>query len=161
MHNKQQPCDLFNIRYGWLLSRTPRACAYGSNFDIEHSLTCKKEAFITLGHNRLRRNVTVTLLYKRSVWRHSHGTQITKGNKQTIWQRTANTWGEAGLDVAKIFDHINIFSESWCGSWVRDVLLSISWNDSIKVKARILHHNVLVPTKNLLFSNEIDFLMHM
>ena len=160
MHNKQQPCDLFKIRYGWLLSRTTRTCAYGSNFDIEHSLTCKKEAFITLGHNRLR-NVTVTLLYKKSVSRHSHGTQITKGNKQKIWQRTANAWDEAGLDVAKMFDHINIFSERWCGSWEREVLLSISWNDSIKVKTRILHHNVLVSTKNLLFSIEIDFLMHM
>ena len=46
-------------------------------------LHAKKEAFITLGHNRLR-NVTDSLLYERRVSRRSHGTQITKGNKQTI-----------------------------------------------------------------------------
>ena len=46
-------------------------------------LHAKEETFITLGRNRLR-NVTVSLLYERRVSRRSHGTQITKGNKQTI-----------------------------------------------------------------------------
>ena len=61
MLNKQEFWNLVNIRYGWPLSRTLRICACGSNFNIEHALTCKKGGFITLCHNRLR-NITANLL---------------------------------------------------------------------------------------------------
>ena len=61
MLNKQEFWDLVNIRYGWPLSRTPRMCICGSNFNIEHALTCKKGGFITLRHNSLR-NITASLL---------------------------------------------------------------------------------------------------
>ena len=50
-----------------------------------------------------------------------------------------------------MFYAICIFSERCYGSWVQKILLSISRNDNIETKARILHHNVLVATKNLLF----------
>ena len=58
---------------------------------------------------------------------------------------------------ARMFSAFSIFSERWYGSWVQEILLSISRNDSNKTKARILHHNVLVATKNLLLANEINF----
>ena len=56
MLNKQEFLDLVNIRYGCLLSQTPRTFACGSNFNIEHALTCK-----TLLHVI---TFTLNLLYK-------------------------------------------------------------------------------------------------
>ena len=52
MLNKQEFWNLVNIRHGWPLSRTPRTCACGSNFNIEHALTSTKEAslhYVTTG----------------------------------------------------------------------------------------------------------------
>ena len=57
-----------------------------------------------------------------------------------------------------MFYAIIIFREQWYELWVQKALISISWNDSKKTKARIQHHNFLVATKNLLFANEIDLL---
>ena len=60
-----------------------------------------------------------------------------------------------------MFYAISIFSERWYGLWVQEILLSISRNVNNETKARILHSNVLVATKNLLFANEINFVMYM
>ena len=43
------------------------------------------------------------------------------------------------------------------GSRVQEFLPIISFNDSNKTKARMLHRNVLVMTKNFLFADETDF----
>ena len=60
-----------------------------------------------------------------------------------------------------MFYVISIFSKRWYGSLVQEILLSISRKDNTETKARILHHhNVLVATKNLLFANEISFVMY-
>ena len=98
MLNKQEFWDLLNIRYGWPLSRTPRTCACGSNFNIEHALTCKKGGFITLRHNRLR-NITASLLKEVC-----HDVRIEptlqKLTGEQFEQRTTNTSDEARLAVA-------------------------------------------------------------
>ena len=98
MLNKQELLDLVNIRYGWPLSRTPRTCACGSNFKIEHALTCKKGGFITLRHNR-QRSITASLLKEVC-----HDVRIEptlqKLNGKQFEQRTANTSNEAILGVA-------------------------------------------------------------
>ena len=60
---------------------------------------------------------------------------------------------------ARMLYAISIFSEEWYGSWVQEFLLSISWNDN-KTKAKILHRDVLVVTKNLLFAKKINFVMY-
>ena len=65
---------------------------------------------------------------------------------------------QSNVRGAKILHAISIFSERWYGSWVQEILLSISRNDNTETKARTLHHNVLVATKNLLFANEINLL---
>ena len=94
MLNKQEFWDLGNIRYDWPLSRTPRTCTCGSNFNIEHALTCKKGGFITLRHNRLR-NITASLLKEVRI-----EPTLQKLTGKQFEQRTANTSEEARLDVA-------------------------------------------------------------
>ena len=90
--------DLVNIRYGWPLSQTPRTCTCGNNFNIEHAVTCKNGAFITLRHNRLR-NVITSLLKEVC-----HDVRIEptlqKLTREQFEQRAANTSDEARLDVA-------------------------------------------------------------
>ena len=98
MLNKQEFWDLVNIRYGWPLSRTPRTCTCGNNFNIKHGFTCKKGGFITLRYNRLR-NITASLLSKLF-----HDVRIEptlqKLTGEQFEQRAANTSDEARLDVA-------------------------------------------------------------
>ena len=53
--------DLIRLRYGWNLKRMPTRCECGSNFNIEHALSCKKGGFVSLRHNHLR-NITCNLL---------------------------------------------------------------------------------------------------
>ena len=98
MFNKREFWDLVNIRYGWPLSRTPRTCRCGNNFNIANPLTCKKDGFITLRHNRLR-NITASLLKEVC-----HDVQIDptlqKLTGEQLEQRAANTSDEARFDVA-------------------------------------------------------------
>ena len=59
--NKQLFWDLIRIRYGWELKSLPEKCACGSNFNLQHALSCKKGGFISIRHNQIR-NITASLL---------------------------------------------------------------------------------------------------
>ena len=59
--NKSSGTSSTSDMAGHQISRTPRTCACGSNFNIEHALTCKRGGFITLRHDR-RRSITARLL---------------------------------------------------------------------------------------------------
>ena len=98
MLNKQEFLDLVNIRYGWPLSQTPRTCSCENNFNIKHSLTCRKEGFIALRHNR-RRNITHNLL-KQVCHNVRVEPTLQKLTGEQFEQRAANTLDEARLDVA-------------------------------------------------------------
>ena len=63
--NKQLFWDLIRIRYGWELKRLPEKCACGSNFNLQHALSCKKGGFISIRHNQIR-NITASLLKETS-----------------------------------------------------------------------------------------------
>ena len=52
---------MIRIRYGWELERLPEKCACGSNFNLQHALSCKKGGFISIRHNQIR-NITASLL---------------------------------------------------------------------------------------------------
>ena len=56
--NKQCYWDL---RFGWNLTRLPESCECGTNFTIDHALSCKKGGFVSLRHNK-NRNITASLL---------------------------------------------------------------------------------------------------
>ena len=52
--NKQTFWDSVHLRYGIQLKRLPLQCACGSNFSVDHALTCKTGGFISIRHNDVR-----------------------------------------------------------------------------------------------------------
>ena len=58
---KKEFWDAINVRYGWPLTRLPSKCACGSNFNLEHALSCKKGGFVIQRHNEVR-DLTASLL---------------------------------------------------------------------------------------------------
>ena len=52
--SKQQFWEPKRLQYGWEISNLPIFCPCGSKFDIQHSMGCKKDGFISIGHNDLR-----------------------------------------------------------------------------------------------------------
>ena len=95
--NKQEFWDLVKLRYGWPLSRLPTQCICGAQYDMQHTLSCKKVGFITFKRNHIG-NLNAELL-----------SQVTKNVKiepvlqsltsEIFEQRTANTNDDAPLDI--------------------------------------------------------------
>ena len=52
--SKQQFWNAIRLRYGWEISNLPTSCPCSSKFDIQHSISCKKGAFVSIRHNELR-----------------------------------------------------------------------------------------------------------
>jgi len=53
--------DAIALRYGWQPLHTPITCACGTNFTVEHALSCPMGGFPTLRHNEVR-DLTATLM---------------------------------------------------------------------------------------------------
>ena len=53
--------DAVALRYGWQPSYSPSSCACGSNFSVEHALSCPKGGFPTIRHNEVR-DLTASLM---------------------------------------------------------------------------------------------------
>ena len=53
--------NAFALRYGWMPARLPSKCGCGSNFNVEHALSCAKGGFPTIRHNEIR-DITASLL---------------------------------------------------------------------------------------------------
>ena len=53
--------DAVVLRYGLQPSYSPSSCACGSNFSVEHALSCPKGGFPTIGHNEVR-DLTANLM---------------------------------------------------------------------------------------------------
>ena len=49
--------DALALRYGWLPSNTPIHCACGTQFSVEHSLSCPKGGFPSFRHNEVHDTV--------------------------------------------------------------------------------------------------------
>ena len=49
------------LRYGWKPERLSTACAYGKQFNVEHTLSCNRGGFPILRHNELW-NITASML---------------------------------------------------------------------------------------------------
>ena len=52
--NKQQFVDALCMRYDFALDNTPRKCACGEAYSINHCLTCKNGGFVNIRHNTVR-----------------------------------------------------------------------------------------------------------
>ncbi len=46
--------DAIALRYGWHPLHTPTSCACGTNFSVEHALSCPMGGFPTIRHNEVR-----------------------------------------------------------------------------------------------------------
>ena len=55
--NKLQFQDALCMRYDLALSNAPRKCVCGSDYSINHCLTCKNGGFVSLRHNTLRNTI--------------------------------------------------------------------------------------------------------
>ena len=53
--------DAIALRYGWQPAYSPSSCACGSNFSVEHALSCPKGGFPTIRHNEIR-DLTANLM---------------------------------------------------------------------------------------------------
>ena len=96
--NKQEFWDLINIIYGWPISRLPSLCSCGAQYDLQHSISCKKGGFVTIRHNNLR-NITAQLLnHVCNDVRIEPSLQSLTG--EAFANRSANTSAEARLDIS-------------------------------------------------------------
>ena len=96
--DKQSFWDLLKIRYGYQLSRIPERCPCGSNFDLQHALSCKKGGFVSQRHNTLR-NVTAKLMSEvcNDVKVEPPLQQLTG---ESFSEKTSNRSNEARLDIS-------------------------------------------------------------
>ena len=46
--------DALALRYSWPLHNTPSRCSCGTNFTVEHSLSCPKGGYPSIRHNEIR-----------------------------------------------------------------------------------------------------------
>ncbi len=53
--------DAIALRYGWHPLHTPTSCACGTNFSVEHALSCPMGGFPTIRHNEVR-DLTANLM---------------------------------------------------------------------------------------------------
>ena len=90
--------DAIALRYGWQPSRCPSSCACGSNFSVEHALSCPKGGFPIVRHNEIR-DLTANLLTEvcHDVCVEPTLQPITG---ETFSNATANSEDGARLDVA-------------------------------------------------------------
>ncbi len=85
------------LRYGWLPSHTPTHCDCGSNFSIDHCLSCPKGGFPSLRHNEVR-DLTARLLTEVC-----HDVRVEPNLQpitgETLSRATSNTQDGARLDI--------------------------------------------------------------
>ena len=90
--------DALALRYGWMPSRTPSHCACGTNFSVDHALSCPKGGFPSIHHNEVR-DITAELLSEvcHDVEVEPHLQPL---SDERFQQKTANTQDGARLDIA-------------------------------------------------------------
>ena len=86
--------DAICLRYGWKPECMPDKCVCGSQFSVEHALTCVCGGFRSLSHNEIR-DLSATLLANNR--RTDPELQPLTG--QTFSLRSANTEANSRLDI--------------------------------------------------------------
>ena len=90
--------DALCLRYGWLPARTPITCDCGTQFSVEHALSCPKGGFPSIRHNEIR-DITANILTEvcNNVCIEPHLQPVTGEKFQGA---TSNTQDDARLDIA-------------------------------------------------------------
>ena len=66
--------DLIRIEFGWTLRRLPSSCKCGIKLVFQHGLSCKKESFVSLRRNHIRKALLQYCqekFVKMCLWNHS------------------------------------------------------------------------------------------
>ena len=87
-----------STKFGWMPSRTPSHCTCGTNFSVDHALSCPKGGFPSICHNEVR-DITAELLSEvcHDVEVEPHLQPL---SDERFQQKTANTQDGARLDIA-------------------------------------------------------------
>lgn len=90
--------DALCLRYGWQPARSPTNCDCGSNFSVEHALSCPKGGFPSIRHNEIR-DLTANLLSEvcNNVCTEPHLQPV---SGEHFDGASANTQDGARLDIA-------------------------------------------------------------
>ncbi|XP_064404503.1 uncharacterized protein LOC135349822, partial [Halichondria panicea] len=90
--------DALALQYGWQPNGTPITCACGTNFTVEHALSCAKGGYPSIRHNEIR-DFTANLMSEvcHNVAIEPHLQPITG---EILSGASANTQDGARLDVA-------------------------------------------------------------
>ena len=96
--SKREFWDAVSLRYSWPIRHLPTKCAGGSDFDVAHSLSCKKGGFVTQRHNELR-DITADLLAEvcPDVCVEPPLQEL---SGETLSFKTSNSSAEARLDIS-------------------------------------------------------------
>ena len=95
--SKQQFWDSISLRCGWEISKLPTTFPCGSKFDIQHSMNCKKQGFVTIRHNNLRA-LTAQIL-SEGCYDIQTEPRLVPLSDEDLSIRTANRSNEARLEV--------------------------------------------------------------
>ena len=89
--------DALCLRYGLRQSRLPSHCICGSQFTVEHALSCFSGGFPSIRHNEIR-DITVDLLNEVC---HNVGTEpgLQHVTEERLTYRSANSEDDARLDI--------------------------------------------------------------
>ena len=144
--SKQEFWDAIQVRYNWPLDRLPTHCPCGANFNVAHTLSCKKGGFITLRHNEVR-DITAGLLSEVCPDVRKEPLLVALGNEEL--PRNANKNRDARLDISALnfwtngqrafFDVrvFNLFAQRHIDSKVENCLRSNECEKKKKYGARV------------------------
>lgn len=89
--------DLVRLRYGWMLTKLPATCECGTNFTVDHALSCKKGGFVSQRHNEVR---NMTAKYLREVCHDVAVEPILEDLNGEVLPRSSNQSNDARVDVS-------------------------------------------------------------
>ena len=85
------------MQYGWLLSNVPTTCAYGSKYDFQHNMSCKKGRLVSIGYNDIR-DLTAKIL-RENCNNIKLETKLVPLTGERLQYRSAITGNESRLDI--------------------------------------------------------------
>ena len=95
--SKQELWDSIRLWYGWKISNLSTSCPWGSRFNIQYNISCKKGDFITIRRNDLRdwtANITSEVCKNTEI-----EPKLTPLSGEELQGRTPNNSNEARVDI--------------------------------------------------------------
>ena len=98
--SKQELWDSVRLWHGWEINNLPTSCPWGSTFNIQHSMSCKKVGFITIRRNDLRdRTANITPEVSKDT---EIEPKLTALSGEELQSRAQNNSNEARVDIIEV-----------------------------------------------------------